>query len=155
MSETHDSASLYVPSHAVLITGSRTFTNENLMRQAFNRVWATWQNYVPNPLLIAGGAPNGADALAERLWRSTARNVRIMPADWNQYGKRAGFIRNQQMVDHAVQLREAGVLVQCIAFLDACHRTQCTQRAPHYSHGTEHCRGAIIDAGLPVLDVFA
>lgn len=52
----------------------------------------------PVTCVIHGAAP-GADFLAG--WWAMTNNipVRAFPADWRKYGKRAGFRRNQQMLD--------------------------------------------------------
>lgn len=53
-------------------------------------------------ILIHGNA-NGADVLSERvridLYGEDETKVVRFPADWDRYGKRAGPIRNQQMLD--------------------------------------------------------
>lgn len=49
-------------------------------------------------VLIAGGA-NGADTVAEEWAVYQGIKTEIYPADWSKYGKRAGFIRNSQMLD--------------------------------------------------------
>jgi hypothetical protein len=49
--------------------------------------------------IIHGHCPQGADALADRLGRQWGADVIREPADWDRYGKRAGFIRNQLMLD--------------------------------------------------------
>lgn len=48
--------------------------------------------------VIVGGA-RGPDTQAERLARSYQIPVEVYPAPWEEYGKRAGPVRNQQMLD--------------------------------------------------------
>jgi hypothetical protein len=48
--------------------------------------------------IIEGGA-RGADALARDWANHRGVEVRTFPADWERYGKSAGFRRNQQMLD--------------------------------------------------------
>jgi hypothetical protein len=43
----------------------------------------------------------GADMLGFQFAREHGVKCYQFPADWNQYGKRAGFIRNKQMGDFA------------------------------------------------------
>ena len=150
-------------SHALLITGARTWDDELAMRQAFNAVWRIWgPDRVERPLLISGHASQGADAMAERIWRDRGFDVLEMPADWGAHGRRAGVLRNTRMVELAVQLREQGSGVLCAAFLDLCRRRGCPQgpreqlapaRTGHFSHGTIHCRAGAAATGLPVLDI--
>lgn len=49
-------------------------------------------------LIIHGDAP-GADRLAGKIARRWGAEVAEEPADWNKYGKAAGPIRNQKMLD--------------------------------------------------------
>jgi hypothetical protein len=51
----------------------------------------------PIAVVIAGGA-RGADALAVRWAEDRHLAALVFPADWTTYGKRAGFIRNRQML---------------------------------------------------------
>lgn len=63
-------------------------------------------NMVTNPAhggkwsfeLICGMAV-GADTMAYNWAKRHGVEVHEFPADWNQYGKRAGYIRNKQMLD--------------------------------------------------------
>lgn len=48
-------------------------------------------------IVISGGAP-GIDTVAEQAARARGMTVRVYPADWRTHGKRAGFIRNGEMV---------------------------------------------------------
>lgn len=49
-------------------------------------------------IIIHGDAP-GADRLAKRLGHQWGAQVIDEPAQWDRYGKRAGPIRNQKMLD--------------------------------------------------------
>ena len=49
-------------------------------------------------ILIAGGA-NGADDLAESWAKLNNIKTEIYPADWEKYGKRAGYVRNKEMLE--------------------------------------------------------
>lgn len=50
---------------------------------------------------ILSGACRGVDRLGERWARYKYIHVERYPADWDRYGRAAGPIRNQQMVDLA------------------------------------------------------
>lgn len=50
--------------------------------------------------IVSGGAP-GVDTFAERYAKELGFPVKIFLPDWDRYGKGAGFIRNQQIVDHS------------------------------------------------------
>ena len=50
-------------------------------------------------IIISGGA-NGADALGERYaYEFCSNDPVIFPANWKRFGRRAGFLRNQEIVD--------------------------------------------------------
>jgi hypothetical protein len=48
---------------------------------------------------IVHGAASGVDRWAGRFAKAHGLQVREFPADWEKYGKGAGHIRNQQMLD--------------------------------------------------------
>lgn len=48
--------------------------------------------------IISGGA-KGADHLGADFAENNDIPIRIFPAEWSKYGKSAGFIRNQMIVD--------------------------------------------------------
>lgn len=54
----------------------------------------------PNPELVCGMA-RGADILAFRLWKSANMQIHVFPAEWDTYGKSAGFRRNKEMGEFA------------------------------------------------------
>lgn len=75
----------------VLVTGSRDWSDYAAIRDALKHVGA---------LQVIEGGARGADALAARAAAELGIGCIEMPADWNTYGKRAGSIRNQQMLDN-------------------------------------------------------
>ncbi|MFF1880227.1 SLOG family protein [Pseudarthrobacter sp. NPDC058196] len=149
--------------HALLVTGARTWGDEAAMKDAFNSAWRTWgPSTVTRPLLISGHCPKGADAMAERLWRAAGFQVLEIPADWDKHGVKAGMERNTEMVRLAPSLQEQGIPVLCTAFLDRCTKDRCRQGRRqqllpavegHFSHRTIHCRAKALAAGIQVFDV--
>lgn len=59
-------------------------------------------------VIIQGGCPTGADLLARKVADEFGIRVETFPADWQQHGRAAGPIRNQQMADAGADL--------CLAF---------------------------------------
>lgn len=49
--------------------------------------------------IVHGDAKSGADALADRIGKQWGCKVIPEPAEWDRYGKSAGPIRNQRMLD--------------------------------------------------------
>ena len=81
------------------------------------------------PTIINGGA-RGADSFAAVAARELNLPVECYPADWATYGKHAGFIRNEQMLDTGVD--------RVIAFWNG------------QSHGTQHTIESAKRRGIPV-----
>jgi hypothetical protein len=83
----------------LIIAGSRSITDYNVTLEAFNKLIRD------NPTLsideIVSGTANGPDSHAIRIAKE--RNIRVakFPADWNMYGKRAGYVRNSEMARYA------------------------------------------------------
>lgn len=106
----------------VLVCGSRHFNDYEKLKDVLASL--------PISELIHGDA-RGADRLGARYAKSNSIPCRSFPADWEQYGKRAGPIRNSQM------LRE-GRPEMVVAFL-----------APG-SRGTQNMIDQATKAGVPV-----
>jgi len=73
------------------IIGSRTFGNYALLRESLER-------YRTNITLVVSGAARGADSLGERWAIDNKIPTQIFPANWDKWGKRAGFIRNEDII---------------------------------------------------------
>ena len=54
------------------------------------------------PVIIISGHAKGADSLAEQWAKKREVSLEIYPAEWDVYGKSAGFMRNQQMIDEGL-----------------------------------------------------
>lgn len=55
-------------------------------------------------LIIISGMARGADLLGVRWAIQYKRPLIRMPADWDKYGRRAGYIRNSEMADVGTHL---------------------------------------------------
>jgi hypothetical protein len=71
------------------VVGSRTFKDYELLQE-------TLKPYLPF-VFVSGGAV-GADKCGEQFARENDLSCEIYKPDWKQYGKRAGFIRNETIV---------------------------------------------------------
>lgn len=57
-------------------------------------------DYNDEPCIICGKA-KGTDTLGERFAKEQGYKIKYFPADWNTYGKSAGFVRNIEMPENA------------------------------------------------------
>lgn len=72
-----------------MIIGSRGFDNYPLLSKVLYQL----RNRHVITSIITGGA-KGADTLAEKYALDNSLPITIFPADWNTYGKKAGYNRN-------------------------------------------------------------
>ena len=79
----------------VAIVGSRTFNNYNLLEKTICNKMVGSIN-----LIVSGGA-KGADSLAEKFAKKHNISMRIFSAEWDKYGRGAGYIRNKLIIDNA------------------------------------------------------
>lgn len=78
----------------VLVCGGRDFQNTVYLYTVLDDFHKAYQIGA----VIEGGA-RGADRIAGYWARKNKIDLLIFPADWKTYGKAAGAIRNQQMLD--------------------------------------------------------
>jgi hypothetical protein len=79
----------------ILICGDRNYNDF----EAMECYLAEFPITCDEPLFIISGGCRGADKLAERYCKKWKIPFKEYPADWDTYGKRAGPIRNRQMLD--------------------------------------------------------
>ena len=81
----------------VIISGSRKFNDYILLEK-------TMDNFLSNiktDIVVVCGMAYGADSLGEKYAKLKGYKIDYFPANWNLYGKRAGYIRNEQMAKNA------------------------------------------------------
>lgn len=111
----------------ILITGSRDHHDYNLVSQAIHNVV---ENSNSDEIIIVEGGARGADRLARNYGEKMGYTIETHNADWKQYGKRAGFLRNQKMVNLGADI--------CLAF------------PLENSRGTHDCVKRARQFGIPV-----
>jgi YspA, cpYpsA-related SLOG family len=82
----------------ILVTGDRGWTNEELVDLVVSRL--------PANSIVVHGACSGADEISGCLASKRGHEVREYPADWKLYGRAAGGIRNQEMLDREHRANE-------------------------------------------------
>jgi hypothetical protein len=100
----------------ILVCGSRHWTDKSAIRRALSA-------FEPGDVVIHGGAP-GADTIAGEAALVLGLKVEIYPADWERYGKAAGPIRNQLMIDSKPHCVVAFPLPNSRGTLDTIRRAQ-------------------------------
>jgi hypothetical protein len=79
----------------ILVCGDRNWTDYDMIAEAlFQEAFVKFQD-----VTVIEGEARGADSLAARAAVDLALKVERYPAQWKKYGKAAGAIRNQQMLD--------------------------------------------------------
>lgn len=88
----------------VIVAGGRDFDNYKLLEEALDGIL-----YKCDKVTIISGEASGADTLGEMYGISKGYDIIRKPANWNKYGKAAGYIRNKEM---------AGIANSLVAFWD-------------------------------------
>ena len=83
----------------IIIAGSRSFTDYEKLKSACDSIFPN--QYSEPCITILSGTSSGSDSLGERYANEKGYTLNRYPADWKQYGKAAGPIRNRQMVKDA------------------------------------------------------
>lgn len=92
-----------------LVVGSRGFTDYQMMKEKLDFFLSKKDRVV----IVSGGA-KGADTLAERYAKEKGYPLKVFPANWDKYGKRAGYLRNYEMQTYISKADERGI----VAFWD-------------------------------------
>jgi hypothetical protein len=104
-------------SRRLLVTGSRSWNDWDAIRSVLAA------RYSPDTVLVTGACPQGADAIAEAVWRRFGGDVERHPAQWSKHGRAAGPRRNKAMVELGAD--------ECLAFIrdDSAGATGCAAMA--------------------------
>lgn len=118
----------------VLVTGTRSELSQNEKNCIEDAVFSERPD-----LIIHGDCPTGVDFWAEILCEIHGWPQIPMPARWRDLGKKAGFIRNNEMVSVCEILFLHGHELVCLGF----------PRGLEWS-GTRHCMQAAAKKRIPV-----
>jgi len=81
------------------VVGSRTFNDNILMLEYIHLLKAAYETLFNREIEIISGGAKGADSLAEKAALVSKIPVKVFKPDWDKYGKKAGMIRNAEIVD--------------------------------------------------------
>ena len=84
----------------MIVAGGRDYSNQNIVNYYIDRVKDVCDSRGLNLVIVCGMA-TGADTLGRNYAISNGLEVLEFPANWNRYGKSAGYIRNKEMGDVA------------------------------------------------------
>lgn len=118
----------------VLITGSRDWSwlDQGIIETTLSKWWRE-AGYPKDVTLVSGACPTGADRMAEVEAIKLGFALELHRADWQEYGKRAGFIRNSEMVKSGADI--------CFAFIK------------DGSRGASHTADLAEKAGIPTIRI--
>tara|TARA_R100000005_G_C4931143_1_gene160077 strand:- start:142 stop:531 length:390 start_codon:yes stop_codon:yes gene_type:complete len=86
----------------VIVAGSRGATSYKTFRLLERKLNSILEKKsITHDIIIISGTASGADKLGERYAEDKNYTVKQFPADWNKYGKRAGYMRNVEMANNA------------------------------------------------------
>lgn len=133
----------------VLITGSRDWKVQGRVWGELSRI--ALHERPPVLTVVHGNCPTGADRFARQWCEEYQDMLRGLmginfheerhPADWGRYGRQAGPIRNEAMVDAGADL--------CLAFVALCKKLNCPRRqVRHLSHGASRTAALARQAGI-------
>jgi hypothetical protein len=108
----------------VIIAGGRNFNDYDKLRESCDNILINQEE-----VEVVSGTASGADTLGEKYAQEKGYKIEKFPAQWDLYGKSAGYKRNQQMAEYADGL---------IAFWDG------------KSKGTKHMIDIATNKGLKV-----
>ena len=114
------------PPFRVIVAGGRHYEDYATAKQVLD--YYLHKKVLTHEVIIVSGGASGADALGDRYAREHGLGCERFPADWDAYGKSAGYRRNVQMAEVADVL---------VAFWDGSSR------------GTKHMIDIAGERGLP------
>ena len=76
----------------VLVSGGRNYTNKDKVFYYLDKVVKAKKD-----IIIVHGGARGADSLASLFCAQNNIQEKIFNAEWDKYGKKAGYIRNLEM----------------------------------------------------------
>lgn len=120
----------------LLICGSRDFDDINVLTVKCDEIIVECgYDFKEDKIEIVSGTARGSDRNGERYGAINGFEVKRFEADWDTYGRKAGMIRNGQMVDY---LSNSACDSLVIAFWD------------YSSRGTKNTIDRAVNVGIQV-----
>jgi hypothetical protein len=91
----------------LIVAGSRNISDASIVAQAImdSGYWGIITE-------IVSGCAKGVDTLGELIAQANGIPIKKIPAKWKEYGRRAGYLRNEEMghyADAAIVVRKDGI----------------------------------------------
>lgn len=102
----------------IIVAGGRDFNDYDLLHSSLAELLFEIDDPNTTEVEFVSGTCKGADILGERFAESCGYKIKRFPANWEGFGKRAGYIRNGYMAKYASEA-DIGILV---AFWDGSSR---------------------------------
>ena len=80
----------------VIIAGSRDFSDYEKLKEVCDYMLSRQTD-----VEIVSGAARGADILGEQYAKEKGHSLKQFPAEWDKFGKRAGYLRNEDMAKYS------------------------------------------------------
>lgn len=81
----------------IVVCGGRDFNDDDFLREQLTALYHIYGRFV----LVHGDA-KGADTLAKEWAQHVGLPVEAHPADWKKHGRKAGPLRNVEMLDSGI-----------------------------------------------------
>lgn len=88
----------------ILVCGGRDYTNRQTIHRTLDATLQKIRDEGYEHIKLIHGAARGADTFAEEWAKLRGISSTAYRANWNLYGKAAGVIRNEQMLDESPDL---------------------------------------------------
>ncbi len=82
----------------IIIAGGRDFNDYKSLERCVTKFL---QSIKLEEIIIVSGCAKGADTLGEYFAKFNGFKIEKFPADWNQFPRSAGYIRNKEMAKFA------------------------------------------------------
>jgi len=114
----------------VIFTGCRNWTDEAMVHEVLFRIYSKHDNLK----VIVGDCKTGVDRIVLEWCKSRCINHKVFCAEWIRHGKRAGPLRNSDMVNYGADM--------CVGFVS------------ETSRGTLDCLSQAIQSGIDSVAYF-
>lgn len=83
----------------ILVCGGRDWDDEDRIARGIQSALIQWTVPSLDHVVIIHGGARGADTLAGQVAKREGIRTEVYKADWDTYGKKAGYIRNVRMLE--------------------------------------------------------